>query len=105
MAQAVTDSNFDQIVTGSDKLVVIDFWAPWCGPCRMISPIVDALAEKYAGKADIVKCNVDESEELPIKFGIRNIPAILFIRDGKMIDRIAGAVSQAELENKINSLI
>ena len=105
MAQAVTDSNFDAVVTASDQPVVVDFWATWCGPCRMISPIVDQMAEKYAGRVNVVKCNVDESSEVPVKFGIRNIPTLLFFKNGELVDRLVGAVPQAELEKKIEALL
>ena len=105
MAQAVNDSNFDAVVTASDQPVVVDFWATWCGPCRMISPIVDQMAEKYAGRVNVVKCNVDESSEVPVKFGIRNIPTLLFFKNGELVDRLVGAVPQAELEKKIESLL
>jgi len=105
MAQAVTDSNFDAVVTASEQPVVVDFWATWCGPCRMISPIVDQLAEKYAGRVNVVKCNVDESTEIPVKFGIRNIPTLLFFKNGELVDRLVGAAPQAELEKKIESLL
>ena len=105
MAQAVNDSNFDAVVTASDQPVVVDFWATWCGPCRMISPIVDQMAEKYAGRVNVVKCNVDESSEVPVKFGIRNIPTLLFFKNGELVDRLVGAVPQAELEKKIEALL
>lgn len=105
MAQAVNDSNFDAVVTASDQPVVVDFWATWCGPCRMISPIVDQMAEKYAGRVSVVKCNVDESTDIPVKFGIRNIPTLLFFKNGEVVDRVVGAVPQAELEKKIEALL
>ncbi len=103
MAQAVNDSNFDAVVTASDQPVVVDFWATWCGPCRMISPIVDQMAEKYAGRVSVVKCNVDDSTDIPVKFGIRNIPTLLFFKNGEVVDRVVGAVPQAELEKKIEA--
>ena len=105
MAQAVTDSNFNEVVEQAEKPVVVDFWATWCGPCRMISPIIDQMAEKYAGKVDVVKCNVDDSTAIPMKFGIRNIPTILFFKNGEIVDRVVGAVPQAEIEKRIDSLL
>ena len=105
MAQAVNDSNFDAMVTGSELPVVVDFWATWCGPCRAISPIVDQMAEKYAGRVSVVKCNVDDSTDIPVKFGIRNIPTLLFFKNGELVDRMVGAVPQAEIEKKIEAII
>ena len=105
MAQAVTDSNFDAVVTASEQPVVVDFWATWCGPCRMLSPVVDKLAEKYEGKMTVVKCNVDDSVDIPMKFGIRNIPTLLFFKNGELVDRMVGAVPQAEIEKHIEALL
>ena len=105
MAQAVNDSNFDAMVTGSELPVVVDFWATWCGPCRAISPIVDQMAEKYAGRVSVVKCNVDDSTDIPVKFGIRNIPTLLFFKNGELVDRLVGAVPQAEIEKHIEQIL
>ena len=105
MAIAVNDSNFKEIVINSDKPVLVDFWAPWCGPCRMIAPIVDELAAEYEGKAVIAKCDVDNSSEVPVKFGIRNIPTLLFFKNGEVVDKIVGSTSKANIIAKINSLI
>lgn len=105
MAQAVNDSNFAQQVIASEKLVVVDFWATWCGPCRMISPIMDEMAEKFADKADIYKCNVDDCTDFPANYGVRNIPTILFFKEGKVIDRHVGPITKSALEAKIASLI
>ena len=105
MAQAVTDSNFSEVVEQAQQPVVVDFWATWCGPCRMLSPVVDKLAEKYAGQVSVVKCNVDESADIPMKFGIRNIPTLLFFKNGELVDRMVGAAPQAEIEKKIEALI
>ncbi|HNW48482.1 MAG: thioredoxin [Bacteroidales bacterium] len=105
MAIAVNDSNFKEIVINSDKPVLVDFWAPWCGPCRMIAPIVDELAAEYEGKAVIAKCDVDSSSEVPVKYGIRNIPTILFFKDGELKDKIVGSTTKANIVAKINSLI
>ena len=95
MAIAVNDSNFNEIVINSDKPVVVDFWAPWCGPCRMIAPIVDELAAEYEGKAVIAKCDVDSSEEIPVKYGIRNIPTLLFFKGGELKDKIVGSTTKS----------
>ena len=105
MAQALTDSNYAEVVEQSSIPVLVDFWATWCGPCRLLSPVVDKLAEKYAGKMNVVKCNVDESTDIPMKFGIRNIPTLLFFKNGEMVDRLVDAVPQAEIEKKIEALI
>ncbi|MDP3453657.1 MAG: thioredoxin [Bacteroidales bacterium] len=105
MAIAVNDSNFNEIVIKSDKPVVIDFWATWCGPCRMISPIIDELAAEYEGKAVIAKCDVDSSEEVPVKYGIRNIPTILFFKNGELKDKIVGSTTKSAIVSKINELM
>lgn len=105
MTVPVNDSNFKEVVLEAGVPVVVDFWATWCGPCRMLSPVMDALAEKFDGKVIVAKCNVDDSTDVPMQFGIRNIPTVLFFKDGQMVDRSVGAVPQSEMENKINSLI
>ena len=105
MAIAVNDANFNEIVIKSDKPVLVDFWATWCGPCRMISPIVDELAGEYEGKAIIAKCDVDSSSEAPVKYGIRNIPTILFFKNGELKDKIVGATTKTAIIAKINALM
>ena len=105
MAQALTDSNFSEVVEQAQQPVVVDFWATWCGPCRMISPIIDKMAEKYEGRVNFVKCNVDESTDIPMKYGIRNIPTILFFKGGELVDRLVGAVPQAEIEKHIEQIL
>lgn len=84
---------------------MVDFWAVWCGPCRMLSPLVDEMAAKYEGQLTVAKCNVDEASEAPSKFGIRNIPTLLFFKGGELIDRTTGAMTKAELEDKIKSIL
>jgi len=105
MAIAVNDSNFTQVVLNSDKPVLVDFWATWCGPCRMISPIVEELSTEYEGKAVITKCDVDSSSEVPVKYGIRNIPTILFFKNGELKDKIVGATTKSAIIAKINALM
>ena len=105
MALQINDSNFEELVVKSDKPVLLDFWATWCGPCRAISPIVDELSGEFEGKAVIAKCNVDDSTDLPIKFGVRNIPTILFFKGGELKDKVVGATNKATLVEKLNSLL
>ncbi|MCG8410400.1 MAG: thioredoxin [Bacteroidales bacterium] len=105
MAIAVDDSNFDEVVLKSDKPVLVDFWAEWCGPCRMIGPIVDELSNEYEGKAVCVKVDVDSSPGVAGKYGIRNIPTILFIKGGEVVDKQVGAVPKGTLVEKLDALI
>jgi thioredoxin 1 len=104
MAMEITDSNFEELVKGN-KPVVVDFWAEWCGPCRMIGPIIEKLAHEYEEKVVIGKLNVDENEEITNQYGIRNIPTILFFKNGELTDKLVGAVSQSILEEKIKALL
>ena len=103
MANVFTDANFDTEVMKSDKVTLVDFWAEWCGPCRMIGPSVDQLATEYAGKANIGKLNVDENPNVSIQFGIRNIPAILFIKNGEVVDKQIGAAPKSVIEAKLKA--
>jgi len=105
MAITVTDVNFKEVVLDANQPVLIDFWAPWCGPCRMIAPIIDELAEAYSGKAIIAKCDVDTSSEVPLKYGIRNIPTLLFFQKGEMIDKIVGSATKSAIAAKLDTLI
>lgn len=105
MALEITDNNFEKEVMQSSQLVMLDLWAEWCGPCRMITPIVNELADEYAGKVVIGKVNVDENPGITQKYAIRNIPTILFIRNGKIIDKQVGAVPKNVLQNKIEALL
>lgn len=104
MEKTVTDANFAEIIN-TDKLVMVDFWATWCGPCRALAPIVEELAVEYEGKAVICKCNVDECQDIPMQFGIRSIPTLLFFKNGQLVDKLVGAMPKAQLANKIDSLL
>ena len=102
MAHVITDANFAETIN-TDKLVVVDFWATWCGPCKAIAPIVEELANEYADKAVICKCNVDECDDVPMNYGIRSIPTLIFFKNGEVVDRHVGAASKADLAAKIES--
>lgn len=102
MALKVTDANYDQVVA-TDKLVVIDFWAEWCGPCQMISPIIHQLAQEYEGKVVIGKCDVEENTAITSKFAIRNIPTLLFIKNKEVVDKLVGAVPAERIKEKIEN--
>ncbi len=104
MELTVTDSNFKDILA-ADKPVMVDFWATWCGPCRAIAPVVEELASEYEGRAVIAKCNVDECQTVPFQYGIRNIPTLLFFKDGQLLDRVVGAAPKAEIAAKLDSLL
>lgn len=103
MALEITDSNFDETVMKADKPVLVDFWAEWCGPCRMVGPIVDELANDYDGKAIVGKVNVDENPEVASKFGIRSIPTLLFIKNGEVVDKQVGAAAKEALAGKLDA--
>ncbi|MBR6121416.1 MAG: thioredoxin [Prevotella sp.] len=104
MEITITSENFEQLKSGNLPLVV-DFWATWCGPCRMVGPIISELAEKYDGKIAVGKCDVEENEDLAADFGIRNIPTILFFKNGEIVDKIVGAVAKSKFEEKFESLL
>ncbi|MCF8234376.1 MAG: thioredoxin [Bacteroidales bacterium] len=103
MAQELTDANFDEKVLQSDKPVIVDFWAEWCGPCRMVGPIVEEIGKEYEGKAMVGKVDVDNNPEVAAKFGIRNIPTILFFKGGKVVDKQVGAVPKQVLVSKLEA--
>jgi len=105
MVIEVNDSNFDEIVIKSDKPVIVDFWAEWCGPCRMVAPIVEELSNEYSGKLVVAKCDVDSSPGVASRFGIRNIPTVLFYKDGKIADKQVGAVPKNNFVTKLSALI
>jgi len=105
MALDVTDSNFDEVVLKSEVPVIVDFWAVWCGPCRMVGPIVEDIGNEYAGKAKVVKLDVDNNNASAAKYGIRNIPTILFFKNGQVVDKQVGVVPKQVLVNKLESLL
>ena len=100
----ITDSNFDQVLA-EGKPVVVDFWATWCGPCRALAPTIEALAAEYEGRVVIGKCDVDEAVDLPVKYGIRNIPTVMFFKDGRLVDKQVGAAPKQVYVDKINALL
>lgn len=103
MAVEFNDANFEAMVKKSDKPVLVDFWAEWCGPCRMVGPIVEELSKEYEGKVVIGKVNVDHNPNISMEFGIRNIPTILFFKNGQVVDKQVGAVPKAQLAAKLNA--
>lgn len=104
-AQVITDQDFEKEVLQSTIPVLVDFWAAWCGPCRAIAPIIEELAEEYAGKVKICKLNVDENPITPGKYGIRAIPTLIIFKDGQAVETIVGAVSKATLVNALNKVV
>ncbi|MBL4715487.1 MAG: thioredoxin [Bacteroidia bacterium] len=103
MAVEFTDANFEELVEKSDKPAIVDFWAEWCGPCRMVGPLVEELADEYEGQAVIGKLNVDRAPQVSQKYGIRNIPTVLFFKNGEVVDKQVGAVPKSELEKKLKA--
>lgn len=105
MALAINDSNFKELVLDASMPALVDFWAEWCGPCRVIAPIVEELAAEYSGRVVIGKVNVDESNDVPMQYGIRNIPTLLFFKNGELVDKLVGAASKATIEDKLKALL
>jgi len=104
MALEITDSNWEELLKG-DKPVVMDFWAEWCGPCRMIAPIVDEVAKEYEGKVVVGKIDIDSNPNVTVQFGIRNIPTLLFFKGGELADKHVGAIRKPDLIEKISKLL
>ena len=100
----LTDENFQAEVFDAQEPVLVDFWAPWCGPCRRIAPIIEELATDFEGKAKITKMNVDENPQIPMQFGVRSIPTLLFIKDGQVVDQVIGLASKKALADKLEAL-
>lgn len=105
MAVEITDSNFSDLVMSSDKPVVVDFWAAWCGPCRMVGPLIEEMHGEYDGKALIGKVDVDQNPAISAQFSVRSIPTILFIKNGQIVDKVVGAVPKATLTQKLDAIL
>ena len=100
----VDEANFDHQVTRSDKTVLVDFWAPWCGPCKMIAPVLDEIAKEKAGSVKVAKVNIDDNQSLSLKYNIRAIPAILFFKNGQLRDQVIGMTSKKDLLSRLEAL-
>ena len=104
MALQITDSDFMELIAG-DKPVVVDFWAEWCGPCRMLGPVIEELADEFEGKVIICKMNVDENDEIPSEYGIRSIPTVLLFKNGILVDKHVGVASKSVLVEKLTAIL
>ena len=105
MTIEINDSTFDASVLKSELPVLVDFWAPWCGPCRSVAPVVEELATEYSGRINVAKMNVDESQSVPSKYGIRAIPTLILFKNGEVVDQITGAVSKTNIDALINKAL
>lgn len=104
MAKVATNTNFDEILAGSLP-VLVDFWATWCGPCRALSPTIDEIAEEYAGKVDVVKCNVDDADQIAMQYRVMSIPTLLYFKDGKVVDKTVGLVDKDDIVARLSKLL
>jgi len=105
MALAITDATFDEVVLKSDKPVVVDFWAAWCGPCRMVGPVIDEIATEYEGKATVGKVDVDANQEFAAKYGVRNIPTVLIFQNGEVVGRQVGVAPKKTYTDAVDALL
>jgi thioredoxin 1 len=105
MAKEFNEANFEELVLKSDQPVLVDFWAEWCGPCRMVGPLVAEISDDYEGKASVGKLNVDANQAIAVKYGVRNIPTILYFKNGEVVDKVVGAVPKAKLAEKLQALV
>lgn len=104
MTVEVTADNFEKLKNG-DLPLVVDLWATWCGPCRMVGPIIEELSNEYEGKVVVGKCDIEENEDIPMQYGVRNIPTILFFKNGQLVDKFVGAAAKSKLQEKFDKLI
>ena len=105
MAVEITDQSFQEAVLNSDKPVLVDFWAAWCGPCRMLGPIIEEIADDFAGKAIVGKVDVDNNQQISVDYGIRNIPTVLIFKNGEVVDKIVGVSPKEVIAEKLNSYL
>jgi thioredoxin 1 len=102
---AVGSGNFESEVVGSSEPVVVDFWAEWCQPCKMLTPVLDRIAQNYSGRLKVVKCNVDENQDIAMKYGVMSIPNLIFFKDGQVVDQVVGFRGEADLSSKVDEVL